>query len=92
MDRPLRIGGKGRGGLLIGGSAVVLCAGLLSLYLPGMPAFLDPQPWLLFGGWWALGVFFLLRIPTGVAPGEDAEHRLLEALRQRRVSTGSDRR
>ncbi|WP_051226667.1 APC family permease [Mycolicibacterium iranicum] len=84
MDRPLRIGGKGNGGLLIGGAAVVLCIGLLSLYLPGMPAFLDVQPWVLFAAWWLLGLFFLFRIPTGVAPGEDAEHRLLAALRNRR--------
>ncbi|MFB1296663.1 APC family permease [Mycobacterium sp. pW049] len=84
MDRPLRVGGKGNGGLLIGGAAVVLCIGLLSLYLPGMPAFLAIQPWVLFAAWWVLGLFFLFRIPTGVAPGEDAEHRLLAALRQRR--------
>lgn len=83
MDRPLRIGGNGNGGKVIGAAAVVLCAGLLALYLPGMPAFLDVQPWILFGAWWVLGAFFLLRIPTGVQPGEDAEHRLLEALKQR---------
>ncbi|ULE35596.1 APC family permease [Mycobacterium sp. IDR2000157661] len=88
MDRPLRIGGTGKTGLVIGGAAVVLCAGLLTLYLPGMPAFLDVQPWILFGVWWLLGVFFLLRIPTGIQPGEDAEHRLLEALRQRRAPAG----
>lgn len=84
MRRPLRIGGRGNGGLIIGGAAVVLCGGLLSLYLPGMPAFLDVQPWILFGAWWLLGVFFLLRIPAGVAPGEDAERRLLATLKQRR--------
>lgn len=84
MERPLRVGGMGNaGGLAIGGAAVVLCAGLLALYLPGMPAFLDPQPWILFGGWWLLGAIFLLRIPTGIAPGADAEHRLLAALKQR---------
>lgn len=83
MDRPLRVGGQGKGGLLIGGAAVVLCFGLLSLYLPGMPAFLDMPPWILFGVWWAIGAFFLLRIPTGIKPGEDTEHRLLEALKKR---------
>lgn len=88
MDRPLRIGGTGKGGLLIGGAAVVLCTGLLSLYLPGMPAFLDVQPWILFGAWWILGLFFLLRIPTGIKAGQEAEHRLLEALKQRRAPTG----
>ncbi|SEH54293.1 Amino acid transporter [Mycolicibacterium rutilum] len=83
MDRPLRVGGRGKAGLVIGGAAVVLCVGLLSLYLPGMPAFLDPQPWILFGAWWLLGVVFLLRIPAGIEPGEDAEHRLLDAINRR---------
>ncbi|MCF6390215.1 APC family permease [Mycobacterium sp. MBM] len=88
MDRPLRVGGNGRGGLLIGGAAVVLCIALLSLYLPGMPAFLDVQPWILFGAWWILGAIFLLRIPAGIEPGHDAEHRLLEVLKQRRAPGG----
>jgi amino acid transporter len=83
MDRPLRIGGPGNGGQIIGIAAVVLCMALLSLYLPGMPAALTPPPWILFGLWWVLGVFFLLRIPRGIKPGEDAEHRLLTALNKR---------
>ncbi|MEE3851874.1 APC family permease [Gordonia sp. LSe1-13] len=90
MDRPLWVGGNGKGGLVIGCAAVVLCVGLLSLYLPGMPAFLDVQPWILFAAWWLLGALFLFRIPTGVPPGEDAEERLLDALRTRRASTGND--
>ncbi|MEZ0339284.1 APC family permease [Mycobacterium sp. pV006] len=92
MERPLRVGGRGKTGVVIGGAAVVLCVGLLSLYLPGMPAFLDVQPWVLFGAWWVLGAFFLLRIPTGVAPGEDAEHRLLDAIDRRRASASNDAR
>ncbi|MHA7273933.1 APC family permease [Arthrobacter sp. Bz4] len=80
MDRPLRIGGAGNGGVIIGFSAVVLCVGLLSLYLPGMPAALTPPPWILFGFWWVLGLFFLFRIPTGVKPGADAEEDLLAKL------------
>lgn len=83
MDRPLRVGGKGNGGIAVGVAAAVLCLGLLSLYLPGMPAFLDPQPWILFGAWWLAGAFLLFRIPSGIEPGEDAEHRLLEALKRR---------
>lgn len=35
MDRPLRVGGQGKGGLLIGGAAVVLCFGLLSTLSAG---------------------------------------------------------
>ncbi|MDN3482691.1 APC family permease [Arthrobacter sp. APC 3897] len=84
MDRPLRIGGKGNGGQLIGVAAVVLCLGLLSLYLPGMPAALGSVPWLLFGLWWTLGLFFLLRIPRGITPGEHAEEDLLARLAVRR--------
>ncbi|MDZ4353543.1 MAG: APC family permease [Arthrobacter sp.] len=84
MDRPLRVGGNGNGGIAIGVAAVVLCLGLLSLYLPGMPAALTPPPWILFGLWWILGLVLFFRIPSGIAPGEDAEHHLLERLRQRR--------
>ena len=84
MDRPLRIGGRGNGGTVIGLVAVVLCLGLLSLYLPGMPAALGSVPWLLFGLWWTLGLFFLLRIPRGIKPGEQAEEHLLERLAARR--------
>ncbi len=83
MERPLRIGGAGNGGAVIGWIAVVLCIALLSLYLPGMPAALTPPPWILFGLWWVLGLVFLLRIPRGIAPGHDAEERLLERLAAR---------
>ncbi|TFB77550.1 APC family permease [Cryobacterium flavum] len=84
MDRPLRVGGKGNGGVVIGVAAAALCLGLLSLYMPGMPAALSFEPWVLFGLWWVGGVFFYLRIPAGIAPGHDAEERLLERLGARR--------
>lgn len=80
MERPLRIGGAGNSGTVIGWIAVVLCVALLSLYLPFMPAALTPPPWILFGLWWVLGLFFLFRIPTGIAPGADAEEELLARL------------
>ncbi len=83
MDRPLRIGGRGRGGLIIGVVSVALCLGLLSLYLPGMPASLAIEPWILFGLWWAGGLIFFLRVPAGIAPGHDAEERLLARLASR---------
>jgi len=86
MDRPLRVGGRGNGGILIGITAVVLCVALLSLYMPGMPAALTPPPWILFGLWWVLGAVLLFRIPSGITPGADAEHELLERLKQRRES------
>ena len=84
MDRPLRVGGKGQGGVAIGVAAVVLCLALLSLYLPGMPASLTKEPWILFSLWWLVGLVFFFRVPTGIAPGPDAEERLLERLAQRR--------
>lgn len=84
MDRPLRVGGKGQGGVAIGVAAVVLCLALLSLYLPGMPASLTKEPWILFSLWWLVGLVFFFRVPTGIAPGPDAEERLLERLARRR--------
>lgn len=84
MDRPLRVGGAGSGGTAIGVAAVLLCAGLLSLYLPGMPAGLAVAPWVLFGLWWLLGAVFLFRVPRGIEPGPDAEHRLVAARERQR--------
>ncbi|MEG2579080.1 MAG: hypothetical protein RSA54_15245, partial [Glutamicibacter sp.] len=80
MQRPLRVGGAGNGGKVIGVLSVVFCAGLISLYLPGMPAAIGWQPWLLFAAWWILGMAFLLRVPRGIAPGEFAEEELLQKL------------
>jgi hypothetical protein len=34
-----------------------------------------------------LGLVLFFRIPAGIAPGEDAEHNLLERLKQRRLET-----
>lgn len=70
-------------GFAVGICAAVLTLGLLSLYMPGMPAALSAQPWILFGLWWALGLVFWLRVPRGIAPGADAEERLMAALVRR---------
>ncbi|GAA5225744.1 APC family permease [Paeniglutamicibacter antarcticus] len=86
VDRPLRIGGKGNFGQAIGVASVILCAGLISLYLPGMPAAIGIQPWLLFGAWWALGVVFLLKVPRGIVPGINAEDELLARLAMRKAA------
>ncbi|WP_277455284.1 APC family permease [Janibacter sp. DB-40] len=84
MDRPLRIGGRAPGGgTAIGVAAVIATACLLALYIPGMPAALDIQPYVIFGLWWLLGLAFLLRIPGGVRPGPDAEDDLLGKLAER---------
>ncbi|RRD60461.1 APC family permease [Leucobacter sp. OH1287] len=86
MDRPLRIGGKGEaGGLIIGLLGVLITAFLIVLYLPGLPASIGYQSWIIFGLWWIFGIFFLLRIPGGVRPGPNAEHELLELVEKRRA-------
>ena len=89
MERPFRIGGRGRAGTAVGVLSTVLCLGLISLYLPGMPAFLSAPAWAIFGLWWLLGLVFLLRIPTGIRPGADAEHRLVAEVERRRDGSGA---
>ncbi|GAB3187442.1 APC family permease [Nesterenkonia suensis] len=85
MPRPMRVGGRSElGGLAVGLSAAVASAAMLVLYLPGMPAFLEPQPWLMFGLWWLLGIIFVLRLPGGVKPGPGAEEDLQAAIAARR--------
>lgn len=84
MDRPLRIGGKGKGGLVIGIAAVVLTLALFSLYMPGMPASLSWQPWLIFFAWWGLGALYFFRVPGGIKAGVNAEDEVLAAVNARK--------
>ena len=86
MERPLRIGGRGRGGVVIGVVATILGAALFSLYMPGMPAQLGMEPWVLFGIWWVIGLAFFFRVPGGIKSGPDAEERVIEAVRARRAA------
>ncbi|MBM6588477.1 APC family permease [Brevibacterium sp. RIT 803] len=79
MDRPFLAGGR-KGGIPLGVLAIVLCAGLVALYIPGMPASISPMAYVLFCCWWILGLFFVVRIPRGIRAGTDAEHRLLKAI------------
>jgi len=81
MDRPLRVGGKGKGGIVIGVLATIFGAALFSLYMPGMPAVLGMEPWLLFGAWWVIGMIFFFRVPTGIKAGPDAEAHVLAKIR-----------
>ena len=85
MDRPLRVGGRGKGGIAIGVAAIVLTVALFSLYMPGMPASLGWQPWLIFAIWWALGALFFFKVPAGIKPGVDAEHQVLQTVKARRA-------
>lgn len=85
MDRPLRVGGAGKRGDVFGWLAIILTAALFSLYMPGMPASLSWEPWLIFAFWWVLGAVFFFRIPRGIKAGPNAEHEVLQAVRAKRA-------
>jgi APA family basic amino acid/polyamine antiporter len=75
MERPFTAPGGRSTGVL----AAVLAIALGSLFLPGMPAALVwPYEWVLLAAWWALGLVFMVRLPS-VGPGADAEQRVLAA-------------
>ena len=86
MDRPLRVGGKGNGGMVIGAISAVLTLALFVLYLPITPwsAQLAWQSWAMFGLWLAVGVFFMFRLPTGIKAGPNAENELLAKVKSLR--------
>ena len=87
MERPLRIGGSGNFGIVIGVASALITAFLTALYLPFMPAQLGIEPWVVFGLWWLAGLIFFVGIPGGVKPGPDAEEeliRIVEAKRRKR--------
>lgn len=86
MARPFKVGRSRTTGTIVGVLAVLATAGMLALYLPGLPAFLSLGPWILFGLWWIFGIAFSLRLPGGIAGGEDSEERLLAAIATRRGS------
>ncbi|WAE72632.1 APC family permease [Streptomonospora nanhaiensis] len=76
MERPFTV----PAGVPVGVTALVLSFGLFLLYLPGMPAALGwPHEWLMVALWWAAGAALLWRLPR-IAPGADAERRLVEAM------------
>lgn len=60
MERPFRAGKSP----VIGWLAVLLSIGLATLYMPGMPssALIWPYEWIIFGGWWLIGIVFLLKM------------------------------
>lgn len=84
MDRPFITGSKGKLGTAVGILGIVLTLGLLSLYIPGMPASIHPISYALMGAWWLLGLVFFIRIPRGINAGIDAEERLLAKLETRK--------
>lgn len=91
MERPMRIGGAGNGGMAIGVVAVVLTAVLFVMYIPKLTPLsvtLDWQSYLMFGIWMLVGVALMLRVPGGIHAGPDAEDQLLEKIRARRGTDG----
>ena len=82
MERPMRVGGKGNVGIVVGAIAAVLCLFLFVLYLPVTPwsAELAWPSWTMFGLWLIAGVVMMFRLPGGVTPGPNAEHDLLTKL------------
>lgn len=85
MERPLRIGGVGAGGVAIGVIAAVLTFFLITLYFPVTPysAGLSWQSWTMFVLWMLLGLVFLARLPGGIAPGANAEAELVARVEAR---------
>lgn len=78
MARPFRVSY----GSAVGWAAATLSLGMAVLFLPGMPAALVwPSEWVIVAGWWLAGIIFLFRLPA-VAPGPDAEARLVAATRR----------
>lgn len=82
MDRPMRVGGRGNGGIVIGVISAILCLFLFVLYLPVTPwsAELEWPSWVMFGIWMVIGVVLMLRLPGGIKAGPNAEDELLEKL------------
>lgn len=91
MERPLRVGGKGNGGVVIGIIAAVLCAILFVMYIPALTPFSVTLGWpsyLMFGLWMLAGVILMFRLPGGIKPGPDAEHELLTQVNERKRRKG----
>jgi len=74
MERPFRA----PGGKALGIAAAVASVGLGVLYMPGMPAALVPQEWVIVGLWWIAGIVFMVRLPA-IKGSPDAEEHLARA-------------
>jgi amino acid transporter len=74
MDRPF----TAPGGKALGIVAALASVGLGVLYMPGMPAALVPQEWVIVGLWWIAGIVFMVRLPA-IKGSPDAEEHLARA-------------
>lgn len=78
MERPFRT----PGGIGTGVTAVVLAGAVGVLYLPGLPAALIWQEWIIFGLWGIAGVILIMRIPH-VGPGKDSHDEMIRVAAKR---------
>ena len=83
LERPFRAG-RGRFSTVLGVLGVILTFGLLTLYIPGMPASIDPMSYVFCLAWWVIGLVFVFRIPKGITAGVNTESLLLTAIRERK--------
>ena len=83
MERPLRIGGDRNGGVVIGVISSVLTFILFILYIPITPvsAQLAWQSWVGFAVWLLVGIWFMIKLPTGIKAGPNAENELLAKVK-----------
>lgn len=86
MERPLRIGGSGNRGMIIGAISSALTFILFILYVPITPfsAELAWQSWVMFAAWLIVGIYFMFRLPTGIKAGPNAETELLAKVKSLR--------
>ncbi|MGO1861539.1 MAG: APC family permease [Agrococcus casei] len=84
LERPFRVG-RGKFSTTLGVLGMILTFGLFTLYIPGMPASIDTMSYVFCLAWWAIGMFFLFRIPKGIEAGVNTEALLLTAVRERKA-------
>ncbi|MDT8862914.1 amino acid permease [Alkalihalobacillus sp. MEB130] len=65
MERPYKSGKTS----LVGWVALVLSIGFLIIYLPGMPAALAGPEWVIFSGWFLIGLYFFIQMCKGKYQG-----------------------
>lgn len=83
LERPF-VAGRGTKGIVLAVTGALATLGLFLMYLPGMPSKIDIVSYVIFVGWWAIGITLLLRVPRGVVAGEHTEAILLAKLEGRK--------
>ncbi|MFK2824290.1 APC family permease [Bacillus sp. B190/17] len=65
LERPFKAGNSNT----IGWLSLILTAGFIVLYMPGMPSALTGPEWIITLAWWAVGIYFLFKKPSSAQPG-----------------------